>query len=150
MRIKLTGMAAVALAVLTLGNALWAADPAPTTITVPDMHCMGCAKKMATELYKVPGVGQVLVSAASMSVTVSVSVPASMPMSAPVSVPVSVSVSAPALGPVPLTGLPSLLATSAHGQAPASRSLGASPVQRMVLSRAALAISSRYQRRSQH
>lgn len=59
MQIKLTGMAVVALAVLTLGNALWAADPAPTTITIPDMHCMGCAKKMANQLYQVPGVAKV-------------------------------------------------------------------------------------------
>lgn len=52
-------MALVTLAVLTLGNALWAADPMPTTITVPDMHCMGCAKKMANKLDAVPGVAQV-------------------------------------------------------------------------------------------
>lgn len=54
-----TRMALVTLAVLTLGNALWAADPTPTTITVPDMHCMGCAKKMANKLSAVPGVAKV-------------------------------------------------------------------------------------------
>lgn len=52
--------ALAALTVLTLGSALWAADPVPTTsITVPDMHCMGCAKKMANHLYQVPGVAKV-------------------------------------------------------------------------------------------
>jgi Cu+-exporting ATPase len=34
--------------------------PSPVTaITVPDMHCMGCAKKMAAQLQAVPGVGSV-------------------------------------------------------------------------------------------
>lgn len=36
-----------------------ASDPAPTTISVPDMHCAGCAKKLATELNKVVGVAKV-------------------------------------------------------------------------------------------
>ena len=35
--------------------------PASTSIIVPKMHCKGCAQTMATELYKVPGVGQVFV-----------------------------------------------------------------------------------------
>ena len=55
----------VALLTVTLGSLALAQNPAPvpsTNILVPDMHCMGCAKKMATELHKVPGVGQVLVS----------------------------------------------------------------------------------------
>jgi Cu+-exporting ATPase len=30
-----------------------------TTITVPNMHCMGCAKKMAGQLQAVPGVAGV-------------------------------------------------------------------------------------------
>lgn len=45
-----------ALAVLVLGVVVYAAPTATTTITVPDMHCMGCAKKMQAQLQQVPGV----------------------------------------------------------------------------------------------
>ena len=58
------------LALLALGQALWAADPAPTTITVPDMHCMGCAKKMAKKLYAVQGVAKVEASVEVTTMTV--------------------------------------------------------------------------------
>lgn len=64
-------MALAALIVLTVGNALWAANPPGTTITVPDMHCMGCAKKMATKLYEVPGVAAVQASVPTTSLSVS-------------------------------------------------------------------------------
>ncbi len=47
------------LAVGLLGNVLQAANPAPTAITIPDMHCQGCAKKVAAQLYQVPGVAAV-------------------------------------------------------------------------------------------
>lgn len=30
----------------------------PTTITIPSMHCAGCAKKVANQLVKVPGVAK--------------------------------------------------------------------------------------------
>lgn len=66
-----TGMALATLAILTLGSALWAQNPALTTITVPDMHCMGCAKKMANKLYEVPGVAQVQASVEMTTLTVS-------------------------------------------------------------------------------
>jgi len=52
-------MVVAVLAVLALGSVLWATNPAPTKITVPDMHCMGCAKKIAAKLYEVPGVAKV-------------------------------------------------------------------------------------------
>ena len=46
--------------------------PSPTTaITVPDMHCMGCAKKMATQLYAVPGVAKVDVNLPATAMVVS-------------------------------------------------------------------------------
>lgn len=48
-----------ALAMVVLAGGLRAADPVSTTITVEDMHCMGCAKKIAARLYKVPGVAAV-------------------------------------------------------------------------------------------
>lgn len=51
-------MAVAAVVALTLSNAIWAADPAPTTITVPDMHCGGCAKKVAAKLLEVAGVAK--------------------------------------------------------------------------------------------
>jgi Cu+-exporting ATPase len=57
-------------AVLALGNALWAAPPAVTTITVPDMQCMSCAKKMTAKLYEVPGVAEVTASVPTTSLTV--------------------------------------------------------------------------------
>ncbi len=56
---KFTVSVVVTLAVLAGGNVLWAQNPTRTIITVPDMHCMGCAKKMATRLYQVPGVAKV-------------------------------------------------------------------------------------------
>lgn len=65
-----TGTVLAALAVLTLSSALRAQDPAPTTITVPNMHCLGCAKKMANQLYQVPGVAQVQASVETTSLIV--------------------------------------------------------------------------------
>lgn len=44
--------------------------PATTTITVPKMHCMGCAKTMAGQLYKVAGVGQVFANVEATTMTV--------------------------------------------------------------------------------
>lgn len=61
---KLGGLACVTAALVVFGSLTRAQDAAPavpvTVITVPNMHCMGCAKKMAAALYKVPGVDQVL------------------------------------------------------------------------------------------
>jgi copper chaperone CopZ len=49
--------AAVAIAGLLAGRAtVYAADPPPTTITVPGMCCAGCAKKIAKKLVQVVGV----------------------------------------------------------------------------------------------
>lgn len=36
-----------------------AAEPVPTTISIPDLHCMNCAKRIGAELYKVSGVAAV-------------------------------------------------------------------------------------------
>lgn len=60
----------LALVGLTLGNMLSAAPTAQTTITVPDMHCMGCAKKMAAKLYEVPGVANVQANVQAVSLVV--------------------------------------------------------------------------------
>lgn len=49
-------MAVTALAVLVPIHTGWAANPAPTTITIPDMYCAGCAKRVETQLGQVPGV----------------------------------------------------------------------------------------------
>jgi Cu+-exporting ATPase len=70
MRTRLSLVALVTLVALARGGTLFAADPAPTTITVPDMHCMGCAKKMAGKLYAVPGVAKVQASVEATSLTV--------------------------------------------------------------------------------
>lgn len=48
-----------ALVLLALAASARAADPAATTITVEKMHCMSCARKMADQLYAVPGVAGV-------------------------------------------------------------------------------------------
>lgn len=57
-KVSLMAVMAVALASFAVAQ-----SPAPssTSILVPKMHCKGCAQTMATELYKVPGVGKVLV-----------------------------------------------------------------------------------------
>lgn len=52
-------MAAAALSVLALGQAVLATNPGQTSIIVPDLDCNGCAKKVAAKLYAVPGVGAV-------------------------------------------------------------------------------------------
>ncbi|MBX9680755.1 MAG: cation transporter [Gemmataceae bacterium] len=66
--------AAFLLSGMALGDRIHAQSPAPkasnTTITVPDMHCMGCAKKMANELSKVEGAGQILANVEATTVTV--------------------------------------------------------------------------------
>lgn len=46
---------------LVFGAPSWAAEPTVTTITIPNMDCMGCAKKIANKVYEVPGVAEVRV-----------------------------------------------------------------------------------------
>ena len=46
---------------LLLVGTLLAAQPQHTLITVKEMHCAGCAKKIADQLYKLPGVKEVRV-----------------------------------------------------------------------------------------
>jgi Cu+-exporting ATPase len=70
MRTRILWAALVTAVVLAQGSALWAQNPALTTITVPDMHCMGCAKKMANQLYQVPGVAKVQASVEATTLTV--------------------------------------------------------------------------------
>lgn len=63
----------ITLMTMTVGSLALAQNPAPApsaTITVPSMHCMGCAKKMAGELYKVAGVGQVFANVEATTMTV--------------------------------------------------------------------------------
>ena len=58
-------------AFLEVASAQNPSPPAPpTSILVPKMHCAGCAKKMAAELYKVQGVGQVFVNVEATTMTV--------------------------------------------------------------------------------
>ena len=52
-------VAVLALAVLSVANQALAADAASTVITVGQMHCAGCAKKIAAKLYEVRGVAEV-------------------------------------------------------------------------------------------
>jgi copper chaperone CopZ len=55
-------MALVATVVLTLASQAPAEEPAWTTITCKEMHCGGCAKKIAARLYVVRGVKEVRVN----------------------------------------------------------------------------------------
>lgn len=60
MRMMPRSLAAAALAALFLLSArAQAADPPATTITVPDMDCASCAKKLGGKVAEVPGVGKV-------------------------------------------------------------------------------------------
>lgn len=60
---RLARAAMMALMAVAFASFAVAQGPAPasTSILVPKMHCKGCAQTMATELHKVPGVGQVFV-----------------------------------------------------------------------------------------
>lgn len=49
---------ALAVGVVALAGTTRAADPAPTTISVPEMHCSGCAKKVTTKLTGLTGVAK--------------------------------------------------------------------------------------------
>lgn len=42
--------------IITAGEPVCAADPAPTTISIPDLHCASCAKKVTTRLTTLAGV----------------------------------------------------------------------------------------------
>jgi Cu+-exporting ATPase len=44
---------------LGLGGSTAAAEPAPTTLTIPSMDSPNCAKKVAAKLSEVPGVAKV-------------------------------------------------------------------------------------------
>ncbi len=57
-QVRCSLIAALALLVI-VGNAVQAASPDMTRITVEKMHCGGCARQMAEQLYKVPGVAKV-------------------------------------------------------------------------------------------
>ncbi len=59
-----------ALAILALAATVQATEPATTAITVAKMHCMSCARKMADELYAVPGVANVSTEVKSKRLTV--------------------------------------------------------------------------------
>lgn len=53
------GYVGVVIIVLAFGAAAQAAPPAVTTITVPDLDCPSCAKKVAAKLQAIPGVAEV-------------------------------------------------------------------------------------------
>lgn len=59
----LASVAAVAL----LATMAWAQTPGKTKVVLTELDCMGCAKKIATKLYKVEGVGEVRVDLESRS-----------------------------------------------------------------------------------
>ncbi len=52
------GAAALATLVVLSGRAPAADPPAASTITVPEMDCAGCAKKLGAKLLAVPGVAK--------------------------------------------------------------------------------------------
>lgn len=52
-------VAALFVVVLLNNQPLWATETAATTITVSDLHCAGCAKKVGTKLTEIKGVAKV-------------------------------------------------------------------------------------------
>ncbi len=61
---------AIAIAAIASGATAYAADPEPTTITLKEMHCMGCAKSCATHLYAVAGVDKVAANIEAKTLTI--------------------------------------------------------------------------------
>jgi len=53
------GVAVALIGVLALNSTAQAPNPPKTTITIPDMECQGCAKKISDKLYTIPSVGTV-------------------------------------------------------------------------------------------
>ena len=63
-------MVIAALTVVALGGVLQASSPTQTTIAIADLHCMGCAKKVAAQVYQVPGVATVQANVQARTITV--------------------------------------------------------------------------------
>ena len=55
---KLFATFALAVGVFALAGTAGAVDPTSTTISIPEMHCAGCAKKVATKLTTLTGVAK--------------------------------------------------------------------------------------------
>ena len=60
---------------LVVGMVAWigtvsAADPTPTTIVIPEMHCANCAKGVTTKLLTLPGVAKAEADVKSKTITV--------------------------------------------------------------------------------
>lgn len=53
------GLAVAVVGLLALTGLAQSPNQYQTTITIPEMECQGCAKKIADKLYAVPGVGTV-------------------------------------------------------------------------------------------
>jgi copper chaperone len=63
-------IALAAVAVLACVQALPAQEPTRTTITIEDLHCAGCAKRVVRKLTAVPGVASARAEMKTSSVTV--------------------------------------------------------------------------------
>jgi len=59
MRTTIAGLAALTVLVFLTSAANAQSPPVVTKISVTEIHCQGCVKKLATQLSKVPGVGGV-------------------------------------------------------------------------------------------
>lgn len=72
MQRRIAGVLVVALAVSLVGVSLQAQSPpkTTTTITVPDMFCGGCAKKVTTKLKELQGVADLKADLEAKTVTV--------------------------------------------------------------------------------
>lgn len=58
------------LAIVALGASLGAAEPAVTKITVPDLDCASCGKKLVAKVQAVPGVAEAKADVEGKTVTV--------------------------------------------------------------------------------
>lgn len=63
-------MAVAIVAALAVGSAVWAANSTATTITISDLECQGCAKKVTAKLKEVAGVTAVEASVEAKTATV--------------------------------------------------------------------------------
>jgi copper chaperone CopZ len=67
---RMSAVFAVAIGVIALAGTVRAAEPAVTTISIPEMHCAGCAKKVTTKLAALKGVVKTEVDMKAKTITV--------------------------------------------------------------------------------
>lgn len=67
---KLFAAFGLAVGLFALAGPARAADPTATIVSIPEMHCAGCAKKVTTKLTALPGVAKAEAEMKTRTVTV--------------------------------------------------------------------------------